>query len=319
MAAQATAAASPNAGVTLANVDVINHLLFHKAILDEAEDPERINRYLEFVKEGEHVSLKDPFDRSIALAFDLVAQGQLNVWDVDLVKFSQLYLKRAREAQIDLVTAGRIILMAWTVLKRQSDDLVRKFEERRQETQELEWDQIPDWNFTGQEMDFTQRVLGMRYPIDEKIWHEGDRPVTLMELVNAFDVARGEAEERQRLNAERDRFREQLRAAARSMFRGRVHKEDLEEDLRMIWDRICSLNGSAIPLKDLYDPNDVWDHVTAFNSVLFLHRDRRIQLWQDEFPYGPVRLRNLVAPGGPVQEDSAVPDQGPEPSEAASG
>ena len=54
-------------------------------------------------KDGEHVSLKDPFDRSIALAFDLVIAGQLNVWDVDLVKFSQLYLQRAKEQKIDYV------------------------------------------------------------------------------------------------------------------------------------------------------------------------------------------------------------------------
>lgn len=319
MAVQTVASTSPNAGATLANVDVISHLLFHKAILDQSEDPQRINRYLEIVKEGEHVSLRDPFDRSIALAFDLVAQGQLNVWDVDLVKFSQLYLKRAREAQIDLVTAGRIILMAWTVLKRQSDDLVRKFEERRLETQELEWDQIPDWNFSGEDMDFTQRVLGMRNPIDEKIWHEGDRPVTLMELVNAFEAARGEAEQRQRLNLERDRFRDRLREAARSMFQGRIHKEDLEEDIRLVWDRICRLNGTAISLRDLYDPDDIWGHITAFSSVLFLHRDRRIQLWQDQFPYGPVRLQNLHAPGGPVQDDSGAREKTPEPSEAAQG
>jgi segregation and condensation protein A len=304
------AAVQTNLGVTLANVDVINHLLFHKAIVDQNEDTDRINRYLSIVKEGEHVSLQDPFDRSIALVFDLVVQEQLNVWDVDLVKFSQLYLQRAKEQKIDLVTAGRIILMAWTVLKLQSDDLVKKFEQRQQETLDIDvgWDSIPDWNMTGDEMTYTERVLATKRPIDEKIWHEGDRPVTLMELIHAFEVAKEESEKRVELGKIRDDLRERLKAEGISRFQGRVHKEDLEEDIRVIWDRICALNGSAIHLDQLYDPKDVWDLVTAFNSVLFLHRDRRIQLWQDQFPYGPIQLRNLSAPGAAIEaEETATP------------
>ena len=304
----ATQAALPNAGVNLANVDVINHLLFHKALIDDNQGNERINGYISMAKDGEHVSLKDPFDRSIALAFDLVIQGQLNVWDVDLVKFSEMYLKRAREENIDLVTAGRIILMAWTVLKRQSDDLVRKFEARQLEVEEQPWDQIdPAWQMPGDDFDFTQRVMGMRHPIDEKIWHEGDRPVTLMELVNAFEQARDEAETRLRLNDERDKMRALLKAEGISRFEGRVHREDLEEDIKLVWDRICGLNGGSIPFAQLYDQSDVWDFVTAFNSVLFLHRDRRIELWQENFPYGPVQLKNLkLEPEEPAKAKTVV-------------
>lgn len=306
----ATQTALTNGGVDLANVDVINHLLFHKALIDDNQDNARLNGYIALAKDGEHVSLKDPFDRSIALAFDLVIQGQLNVWDIDLVKFSDMYLKRAREEHIDLVTAGRIILLAWTVLKRQSDDLVRKFEQRQLEVEEQPWDQIdPAWQMPGDEFDFTQRVLGMRHPIDEKIWHEGDRPVTLMELVNAFEQARDEAETRQRLTAEREKMRSFLKAEGVARFQGRVHKEDLEEDIKLIWDRICGLNGATIPLDQLYDKKDVWDLVTAFNSVLFLHRDRRIELWQENFPYGPVQLKSLRAAGGVASGQTIVVEE----------
>lgn len=308
-----------NAGVNLANVEVINHLLFHKALIGEDEGNDRINQYLTLVKDGEHVSLKDPFDRSIALVFDLVVQEQLNVWDVDLVRFSQLYLKRAKEENIDLVTAGRIILMAWTILKLQSDDLVKKFERRQLETQDLElgWDSVPDWGqISGDEFTVTERLLADRRPIDEKIWHEGDRPVTLMELVKAFEVAREEAEQRVQLNTERERMRQFLKGEGLARFEGRVHKEDLEEDIRLIWDRIVALNGSAIPLTSLYHQGDAWDHVTAFNGVLFLNRDKKIQLWQENFPYGPVLMRNLAA-GGAAPEPVPDGDEEPEPKETA--
>lgn len=290
------APAATTVGTTLENVEVINHLLFHKAILHEDSDGSRINEYLQMVREGEHTSIKDTFDRSIALAFDLVVQERLNPWDVDLVRFSTLYLEHAREHNIDLVTAGRIILLAWTVLKLQSDDLVRRTEQRKEEAQNLNWEDIPDWGLSGPELDFTQRVrMAPRAPIDEKIWHEGDRKVTLMELVDAFEHARRDAELRQSLNAELDAYRELIKAQGQDRLKTRVHKEDLEADIHAVWERIVGRNGADIQLKELYDAADVWDFVTAFNAVLFLHGQRRIRLWQENFPYGTIYVRNLAA------------------------
>ena len=79
--------------------DVINHLLFHKSLIDENDDTRRINYYVDMLQktnEGEHVSIENQFDRSIAIAFELVMRQHLNPWDIDLVGFSTMYLKRAR-------------------------------------------------------------------------------------------------------------------------------------------------------------------------------------------------------------------------------
>lgn len=288
--------APASAATTLENVDVINHILFHKALIGEMEDGARFNQYLEMAREGEHVSIRNPFDRSIALAFDLVVANQLNPWDIDLVKFSTLYLEHARGTEIDLVTAGRIILLAWTVLKLQSDDLVARTQQRKEEAEALSWEDIPDWGLTGPELDFTERVrLSPRAPIDEKVWHEGDRKVTLMELVDAFEAARLEAEQRQTLDAQRDALRSRFREEGRQRFRGRVHREDIEEDLRLVWDRIAGRNGDAVRLTELFEAGDRWEFVTAFNGVLFLRRHGKIELWQEDFPYGPVFVRNAHA------------------------
>ena len=61
------------------NIDneVINHLLFHKSLIDEKDDAARINQYvtlLQKTESGEHVSMENPFERSIAIAFELVLQ-----------------------------------------------------------------------------------------------------------------------------------------------------------------------------------------------------------------------------------------------------
>ena len=94
--------------------EVINHLLFHKSLIDEKDDASRINQYvnmLQMTDDGEYISIDDPFDRSIAIAFELVMKQHLNPWDIDLVNFSTMYLKRANEEKIDLITAGGEIFL----------------------------------------------------------------------------------------------------------------------------------------------------------------------------------------------------------------
>ena len=112
--------------------DVINHLLFHKSLIDDHDDSARINYYVDMLQktnQGEHISIDNPFERSIAIAFELVMKQHINPWDIDLVNFSTMYIKRAKEEKIDLITAGRIILMAWKILKLQIDNLIVSIDE----------------------------------------------------------------------------------------------------------------------------------------------------------------------------------------------
>ena len=57
---------------------VIDHL-----VTSGSMEGERLERYISMVKncQGEHSYIKDPFDRSIAMAFELVMQEHLNPWD----------------------------------------------------------------------------------------------------------------------------------------------------------------------------------------------------------------------------------------------
>src|SRR5437870_3599294 len=119
-------AAAATTQATLATASVVRHLLWHKAMTQDADDGSRVNAYIEMVQrseDGEHVAIKDGFHRDLAIAFELVIGHHLDPWDIDLSKFAQLYLKEAKSRGVDLVTAGRILLMAWTVLKLQSDEL----------------------------------------------------------------------------------------------------------------------------------------------------------------------------------------------------
>ncbi|NBK25608.1 MAG: hypothetical protein EOM68_26760, partial [Spirochaetia bacterium] len=71
---------------------VLNHLLFHKALIDEDQDDCRMDRYLEILSEAEAgEALSDPMDESIRAVFHLVLNQGFDPWDIDLMEFTRLY------------------------------------------------------------------------------------------------------------------------------------------------------------------------------------------------------------------------------------
>src|SRR3970282_1989315 len=109
------------------------------------------------------------------------------------------------------------------------------------------------------------------------------RAVTLMELMDAFDEARRDAEIQMQLNALRE-------AAVRKFapnFHQKVHGEDLTEDIALTWHRITQFNGEPIPLRHL-TAGGIWDEVTVFMALLFLASLAKVKVWQKDFPHGEI-------------------------------
>ena len=214
--------------------DVINHLLFHKALIDENNDMTRINQYLEMAQaaaSGQTISIENPFDRSVYLAFDLVLNQHMNPWDIDLVGFSSMYLKRAKKEKIDLLTAGKIIYMAWRVLRMQSDHLVVNMETKEEELdQGFGWEDIPTstWLANDDEYSYTNLLMKMpQPPLEEPLRRDSTRKVTLIELLSAFDEARKESEQYQLLDHLREEERILLQQKARKKMKGSAHEDQL--------------------------------------------------------------------------------------------
>lgn len=281
----------------LHTVNVVRHLLWHKAMSDHDETGERISEYITMVQgsdEGEHVSMRDAFHRDLAIAFELVTQEHLDPWNLDLSKFAELYLKQAREHGVDLVTAGRIILMAWTVLKLQSDEIADRAVFAPEPEDEYGWDDMPDFSYTDDEWDFTERIQSLpQAPIDEKIRHKGDRRVTLMELIGAFEEVHTEASQRKKLEQTKLHARLSLKRKMRGKVGGMMHKEDLEAEIAETWHRILDHPSHPIAFSDLIE-RDVMDLVQTFNAVLFLAKSRRIDIAQEDFPYGEIWITPLL-------------------------
>lgn len=279
--------------------DVINHLLFHKSLIDEKDDATKINRYIEMLQktdEGEHISIEDPFERSIAIAFELVIQQHLNPWDIDLVNFSTMYLKRAKDEKIDLITAGRIIYMAWKVLKLQSNDLVVTMESQKEKYEPFGWGDIPTemWLTKDDAYSYTNLVMNMpESPLEEPIRRNSKRKVTLMELINAFDQARKESEEHQLLEQQRLEERERLIILARKRMKGTAIEDHLEEDVETIWKRIKDLQKKTMTLTEICEKDNREEVIKVLISILFLAYDNKILVYQKEFPYGKIFIKNI--------------------------
>jgi len=280
--------------------DVINHLLFHKALIDEEDDATRINYYVDMLQktnEGEHISIENPFERSIAIAFELVIRQHLNPWDLDLVNFSTMYIKRAKEEKIDLITAGRIILMAWKVLRLQSDNLIVSVETEKEELDSFDWADLPTemWLENDDDYSYTNLIMKMpEPPLDEPVRRDAKRKVTLIELLGAFDQARKESEEYQILEQERQIERERLRIKSRKRMIGTAHEDNLEEDVDAIWKRIKGFNKKTMSLFDLCEESEREEFIKTLISVLFLAYDNKIRVFQRKFPYGKIYIKNRV-------------------------
>lgn len=279
--------------------DVINHLLFHKSLIDEKDDASRINYYvdmLEKTSEEEHISIMDPFDRSIAIAFELVINQHFNPWDIDLVDFSTMYMKRAKEEKIDLMTAGRIIYMAWKILKLQSDNLVVSMEEKETEYEPFEWGDIPSemWFTKDDEYSYTNLVMKMpEPPIKKPVRRESKRKVSLIELLDAFDHARKESEEYQLIEMQRKKERKRLDMLSKKRMKGTAHEDHLEEDIQNIWKKIKDIDKKTMTLNDICRAENREEMIKALMSVLFLAYDNKVLVYQKRFPYGKIFIKNM--------------------------
>jgi segregation and condensation protein A len=275
-----------------ASENVLNHLLFHKSLIAEEDEGERINKYMEMVKclENDYTSIKNKFDREIMVMFELIIENRLDPWDVDLVKFSKLYIKRVRkEKNLNLITAGYIVLTAWTILKLQSDRLL-ELSLQSDEAEEISWEVIPDWFVENDRYDYTTAVLHGEAPIEERIRRKGDRKVTLFELVEAFNEAKNNIRLRELMSETRKKDRIAYEKNDLKNIGEKIHKEDMEEDTDIVWGRISEFDGKPIPLSNICNGKKE-DFIMTILSVLFLAASKKIKVWQRKFPYGEIYVQ----------------------------
>jgi segregation and condensation protein A len=246
---------------------------------------------------GESRSIENPFDRSVYLAFDLVLNQNMNPWDIDLVGFSTMYLKRAKKEKIDLLTAGKIIYMAWKVLRMQSDHLVVNMETKEEDIEQgFGWEDIPtsSWLANDDEYSYTNLLMKMpQPPLEEPLRRDSTRKVTLIELLSAFDEVRKESEQYQLLDHLRHEERILLEQKARKAMKGSAHEDHLEEDIATVWDQICRFPKKSMNFTELCPVDSAEERIKIFVSILFLAYEKKIIVHQQKFPYGEILIKTI--------------------------
>ncbi|MEM2388095.1 MAG: hypothetical protein QXW78_03115 [Candidatus Thermoplasmatota archaeon] len=233
-----------------------------------------IQHYIEIIEKK--VFINNQFDRAIAILFELVIENEIDPLNVDLIYFSNLYIKKVKKEGIDLFVAGKIISMAWKILRLQSEKIIENIERK-----EIEID-VPEWYGDDEIFYFTQKVIKDEIPLDAKIRRCPSVRVTLFDLINAFEEARNEIEKRVKIK----KIEKEINNLVPP--KEHLHKEDIEEDIKKLMKKLSKLNGKAIPLKSLCSGEDM---VSIFLPLLFLAKEEKIIIWQENFPFGEIYIR----------------------------
>ncbi|HIH00774.1 TPA: hypothetical protein HA259_01600 [Thermoplasmata archaeon] len=289
--------------------NIINHLMYERAMIDDNEDLQtKIGRYVKIAEEmqrGTLVPSDDPFERCVTQTFELVVQQQFNPWDINLIEFSKMYLAKVRKAtDVNLIIAGKIVYMAWEILRLQSDFAVVRAD--RPETCELAFDGMDPAGFDlfSEPFDLSggeALLYREEMPIDERIRRRAERPVTLIDLLDAFEEAKKESD----IKPELARFMKKYR---RPDFDDKSHKESLEEDIADVWERIQRFGSGPIPASDLYHAGRE-DRITVLVAMLFLAKMGKVHIWQEKPPFGEIFLEVKVPWDIAQLEDSAVVEE----------
>ncbi len=296
--------------------DIVSRLLGGEADLET-------NRYLDrlvelsLVEEAEHQFLIDPFDRSVALVFQMFHNTDLDPWDVDLSVFLELFNQRINDSEnIDLPTCGRLVRMAWSILRGQASSLLER-QEKSLVDDELDdtWEFEDSWEseFSDEDYNFSVGVLTgaanevLPTMFEGRIHREEGRPVTLGELLMGLQAA-GRLSEEQKIREKIAKERREANEKARARFGGSLHVENLEDDLKRTWDALRSRtleekeSTGLSEIVDVLEKNSIDSglgaedakseaQVTALISSLFLTHRGYAEVSQDLD--GNISLKNL--------------------------
>ena len=295
--------------------EVVLRLLEGQPDLETSKFLDRLME-LSTLEEAEHQFLIDPFDRSVALVFQMFQSSDLDPWDVDLSSFIEMFNERIETAEnIDLPSCGRMIRMAWSILRGQASSLIERQERAMDLEEENEWEFEAGWEAEFDDADYNFSVGIMTGAADEslpsmfegRIHRDEGRPVTLGELLLGLkDASRIAEEQRTREKIAKERREAQDRERAR--FSGSLHVEDLEGDLKRTWEALKSrsMKSESVGLGDVAEElirnskpgmgaeeAKTESQVTAFVSSLFLTNRGYISLDQEGGYNGRILLGDL--------------------------
>lgn len=295
---------------------VLDYLVFHRSLIgEEGAGSPLLERYLGLVrnlKEGVHVVISDPFQKATAMLFELVMDEAFDPWEIDLARFTQVYVERVRkEDRVDFAVAGRLLYMAWSILYLQSREVLAHRENPEPDLPDGLAEGIDPGGFedsgTVASVEVTSTLLDPVQPpaLEPIISHPESRPVSLLELVQAFGEAEEEARRSLRIQELRDRLREQQRAPPEVLVHGDIPLADVQD----VWTAATSHPvGTAFPFLELWRDAQGRDRLVAlFLAALYLAKEDVLELRQEHLGTSPLELVRTKAERPASAESEETP------------
>ena len=263
--------------------DMHQHLLFHKALIDDNVGSEKIDKYISVLRDSRPTeTMGDPTDESIRSVFSLVLEHDMDPWCINIVEFARMYASKKVKTAVDLIVAGKLIHMAWKILKLQSAETLEEGERN---------DQFEDETFFDFDMNAMYEPEKLYVPdveFREAIRRNAVRPITMVELLDAFEEAREEME----IHMAREAARLEL-IAKQPKFSNKAHLEDDAKEYERVLEKIMNLGTGPIPIRDLY-VNDIKANITTIVGILFWVREGKLTIWQESMPYGEIYVEIMT-------------------------
>ena len=314
--------------------DILDQLMSQE---EEASEAERYaDRIMRIAQEdsAEHQVLSDPFDRSVALVLSLVKEEGMDPWNIDLSAFLKIFTQRVRKEAdgLDLPACGRLIRMSWEVLNQQASTLFDRVIALDMDDDEDFLDFGWEAEYDDEEFIFTTTVLEGSADLvlpsffGERVRRDEGRPSTLGELLSALKDACDEAEILKAKEEYRLNHAEELKNMLDNVG-SRMHKEDMEGDIRRCWTAMRSvtksLGESKVPVADVTselekilldtfgevpEGYDIESKITSFVAGLFL--THRGYAWiSQEGPEDPIMLEDRWPNATTFEEVTVLADK----------
>jgi len=195
---------------------VLNYLMFNQALIDDESSNEKIKKYISLVKkvaDGNYFHVEDLTEKVLLSLFDVIISEGIDPWEIDLTKFTEMYLSKIEKEKFDFIHAGMIIQMSWGILKMQCESVLNKLKEKEMKNEDIlldEWYEVLNEGETPTLPSpyYTPKTIG------------------LIELLNELEPA---IENTVKLNEQHRKIKKESEPSIE--YKIEVHKETITEDM----------------------------------------------------------------------------------------
>ncbi|UCD03798.1 MAG: segregation/condensation protein A [Candidatus Woesearchaeota archaeon] len=225
-----------------------------------------------------------------SLIYQLVRDGKINPWDIDISVLSQEYLKMMDNLKnFNFRVSGKVILAAAILLKLKTrglglEEFVSLTEEPEEEVYSIAFPEpMPD--------DMDGSIIGadnLDKAVDLKVPRARKRKVTITELTEALKRAMEVEDRREERRKEDLKILEEKK---RKMSNNRKKKIDIFKKIKEVYNRIILFvkdkKGNTAEFVDILPSQEKRDVIWTFVPLLHLAHSGKIRIEQKE-AFGPI-------------------------------